>query len=181
MNKISLKYAIFGYSVKLIIYRSNESISVDRPLSTSPVFKKDSRQARTSISPSKRVSFKQLDTQFGKDVIFEAENEDEFVKESKEANESKNIIHEYEEELKECFPSDRDIDRKDEAFSPGQMTKKTPSYFMDKKSSLDMSKLFPNGASPRNNNFFTNNLVEQLGKIICLRLNIFVTHLCGEF
>jgi antitoxin component of MazEF toxin-antitoxin module len=133
-------------------------------LTTSPAFKKDTKQSTASISPSKRVSFKQLDTQFGKDVIYEVENEDELIKESKELNESKNIIQEYEEELKECFPSDRDMEKKDEAFSPEQMSKKTPSYFMDKKSSLDMSKLFPSNASPRNNNFFTRNIVEHLGK-----------------
>ena len=139
----------------------------------SPAFKKEVKLEKAPISPSKRVSFKQLDTQFGKDVIFEADNEDELVKESKEMNESKNIIQEYEEELKECFPSERDMEKKEEAMSPSQMAKKTPSYFMDKKSSLDMSKLFPNGVSPRNNNFFTNNIVEHLGKCISSKFKVF--------
>jgi hypothetical protein len=75
-------------------------------------------------------------------------------------------MQEYDEELKDNYPSEGDLHKFQKFGASPVMNKHTPSYFTDKKNSVDFSKILSSGVSPRNNNFFTNNFAEHLSKLL---------------
>lgn len=74
-----------------------------------------------------------------------------------EMQDSENIINEFEEELKEGMMSNRGNEKLMISSPSPMMNKNTPSFFLDKKHSIDIQQLQSSNHSPKYSEFFSRN------------------------